>query len=190
MRLTFSISSRQVHEEFGSLNILVNNAGIAQGGGKTMHELSMSDFDRVMAVNVRGMWLVTREVLPIMYAQNYGRIVNTSSQTAYRPCNPGFAHYVTSKGAITAFAKAVSLDISERGPQCDVRINTVAPGVTMTPILENLDKEILDSLVETVPRGVLGSVEEVTPSFVFLASPEARHFVGQCISPNGGEVFL
>jgi len=181
---------KQVHSEFGKIDILVNNAGTPQGGGKPVEELAISDFDRVMAVNVRGTFLCTRAVLPLMYERNYGRIINTSSQTAYRPCNPGFAHYVMSKGAINAFAKAVSLDISARGPECDVKINTVAPGVTLTPILEVLDKETLDYLKSSIPRGVLGAVDEVTPSYVFLASPEAKHMVGQCISPNGGEVFL
>ena len=184
-----------VHDAFGRIDILVNNAGMAAGGGMGIEDMEIAAFDRIMAVNVRGLFLVTRAVLPIMYNQKYGRIINTSSQTAYRPCNPGFAHYVMTKGAINACAKALTLDICAKaastcGEDLDVRINTVAPGVTMTPILQNLDPSVLAPLLETVPRGKFADIDEVVPSYVFLASKESRHMMGQCISPNGGEVFL
>jgi 3-oxoacyl-[acyl-carrier protein] reductase len=173
-----------VMQEFGRIDILVNNAGI---GGVTarIEDLPISAWDDVMAVNLRGVFLCTRAVLPIMYRQNYGKIINTASQLAYRGC-PGMAHYTASKAAIVTFTRALALEIGNR----DVNANCVAPGITRTPILDGTSPELIEAIRASIPKGRLATVDDIVPAYVFLASDEAGHFVGQCLSPNGGDVML
>ena len=168
---------------FGQVDILVNNAGIAPAG--PVHELPVAVWDRVMAVHVRGTFLMTRAVLPQMYARGYGRIINTASQLAYKGA-PGFAAYTAAKGAILSFTRSTALEIGAR----DITINCVAPGATRTPMLEGVPAEVLETIRQAIPRGRLAEVEDIAPSYVFLASAAARHYQGQCLSPNGGDVFL
>ena len=148
------------HAAFGRIDILVNNAGIAAAGA--VHELAAAVWDRVIAVHLRGTFLVTKAVLPEMYARGTGRIINTASQLAYKGA-PGFSAYTAAKGGILSFTRTTALELGARG----ITINCVAPGATLTPILQ-----------------------DIVPSYVFLASDEARHYQGQCLSPNGGDVFL
>jgi 3-oxoacyl-[acyl-carrier protein] reductase len=171
-------------QEFGRLDILVNNAGI---GGVTarIEDLSDDAWDEVMAVNLRGVFLCTRAVLPIMYRQNYGKIINTASQLAYRGC-AGMSHYTASKAAIITFTRSLALEIGAR----NVNANCVAPGITRTPILGGTSPELIEAIKGGIPKGRLGEVQDIVPAYVFLASDEARHFVGQCLSPNGGDVML
>jgi len=128
---------------------------------------------------------MTRRVLPLLYAQDYGRIINTASQLAYKGA-PGFSHYTAAKGAILSFTRSVALEIGERR----VTINCVAPGATQTPMLADVPSAVLEQIRRGIPVGRIANVADIVPSYVFLASDEARHYQGQCISPNGGDVFL
>jgi 3-oxoacyl-[acyl-carrier protein] reductase len=170
-------------EAFGRVDILVNNAGIAPSG--LVHELEAAVWDRVMAVHLRGTFLMTRAVLPQMYARGTGRIINTASQLAYKGA-PGFAAYTAAKGAILSFSRSTALEIGAR----DITINCVAPGATRTPMLEGVPADILEAIRQAIPLGRLAEVADIVPSYVFLATDEARHYQGQCLSPNGGDVFL
>jgi 3-oxoacyl-[acyl-carrier protein] reductase len=169
--------------EFGHIDILVNNAGIAAAA--PVHELDVAVWDRVLAVHLRGTFLMTRAVLPQMYAHGYGRIINTASQLAYKGA-PGFTAYTAAKGAILSFTRSVALEIGAR----DITINCVAPGATRTPILDDVPADVLEEIRKAIPLGRIADVEDISPSFVFLASDAGRHYQGQCISPNGGDVFL
>lgn len=169
--------------EFGHIDILVNNAGIAAAA--PVHELDVVVWDRVLAVHLRGTFLMTRAVLPQMYAHGYGRIINTASQLAYKGA-PGFTAYTAAKGAILSFTRSVALEIGAR----DITINCVAPGATRTPILDDVPADVLEEIRKAIPLGRIAEVEDISPSFVFLASDAGRHYQGQCISPNGGDVFL
>ena len=168
---------------FGRIDILVNNAGIAAAGA--VHELAAAVWDRVIAVHLRGTFLVTRAVLPGMYARGRGRIINTASQLAYKGA-PGFAAYTAAKGGILSFTRTTALEIGAR----DITINCVAPGATLTPILDDVPPAVLEAIRAAIPLGRLAEVADIVPSYVFLASDEARHYQGQCLSPNGGDVFL
>lgn len=168
---------------FGRVDILVNNAGIAIAG--PVHELPVASWDRVIAVHLRGTFLMTRAVLPQMYDRGYGRIINTASQLAYKGA-PGFAAYTAAKGAILSFTRSTALEIGAR----DITINCVAPGATRTPMLDGVPAEVLEAIRQAIPRGRLAEVDDIAPSYVFLASPAASHYQGQCLSPNGGDVFL
>ena len=170
-------------EYMGGIDILVNNAGIA--ATSPVEDIPVATWDRIIGVHLRGTFLMTQQVLPLLYAQNDGKIINTASQLAYIG-SPGLAHYTAAKGAIISFTRSVALEIGER----NVNINCVAPGATMTPILEPLPAELLEAVRQNIPKGRIAEVDEIVPTYMFLASEGARHFQGQCLSPNGGDAFL
>jgi len=174
---------RAVIDEFGRIDILVNNAGIATSS--TVEEMPVSLWDELMAVNLRSVFLCTKRILPIMYRQNYGKIINTASQLAYRG-SPGFAHYCAAKAGIIAFTRSVALEIGSR----NINANCVAPGATETPMLEGISQDTVERIRSAIPRGRLATVHDIAPTYVFLASDESSHYVGQCLSPNGGDVML
>jgi 3-oxoacyl-[acyl-carrier protein] reductase len=168
---------------FGAPDILVNNAGIATAGA--VHELPVEAWDRLIAVHLRGTFLVTRQVLPLMYARGSGRIINTASQLAYKGA-PGFAHYTAAKAGIVAFTRSVALEIGDRG----ININCVAPGATLTPMLADVPPDLLEQIRRAIPLGRLAEVDDIVPTYLFLAGRGGRHYQGQCLSPNGGDQFL
>jgi len=120
-----------------------------------------------------------------MYQRGSGRIINTASQLAYLGA-AGFAHYTAAKGAIVSFTRSLALEAAPRG----IGVNAVAPGATRTRMLENVPEEILEEIRSGIPRGQLADIDDIVPSYVFLASENSRHYIGQVISPNGGDVFL
>jgi len=168
---------------FGHIDILVNNAGIAAAA--PVHEMPVEQWDRVIAVHLRGTFLVTRAMLPQMLARGAGRIINTASQLAYKGA-PGFAHYTAAKGAIISFTRTLALELGSTG----VTANCVAPGATHTPMLADVPDDLMEAIRQSIPLGRLAEVDDIVPSYVFLASEDGRHYQGQCISPNGGDVFL
>jgi len=168
---------------YGRIDILVNNAGIATSS--TVGEMSIAMWDEMMAVNLRSVFLCTRLVLPIMYQQNYGKIINTASQLAYKGA-PGLSHYCAAKAAVITFTRSLSLEIGTR----NVNANCVGPGATLTPLLMTLGEQTIEAIRSAIPKGRIAAVDDIAPAYVFLASDESRHFVGQCLSPNGGDVML
>lgn len=167
----------------GGIDILVNNAGIA--GTNNVEDISIEEWDRMIAVHLRSVFLVTRLVLPRMYRQNSGKIINTASQLAYK-ASPGLSHYVAAKAAIVGFTRCLALEIGAR----NVNANCVAPGATRTPLIADIADDLMASIRRSIPKGRLAEVDDIVPSYVFLASDEARFYQGQCISPNGGDIFL
>jgi 3-oxoacyl-[acyl-carrier protein] reductase len=172
-----------VQRNFGRIDILVNNAGI--GNVARVEAMAPGQWDRMLAVNLRSVFLCTHFVLPIMYRQDYGRIISTASQLAYKG-GAGLAHYCAAKAGIIAFTRSLSHEIGTS----NITANCVAPGATQTRMVEGIDKDLMDSLIASIPKRRLGTIDEIVPAYVFLASDEARHFVGQCLSPNGGDVML
>lgn len=173
----------EVEDALGPIDVLINNAGIATSA--PVHEMSVAMWDELLAVHLRGTFLCTRAVLAGMYERDYGRIVSTASQLAYKGA-PGFAHYTAAKGAIISFTRSLALEIGARG----VTANCVAPGATVTPILADVPADVLEAIRAGIPKGRLAEVEDIVPAYVYLASEAARHVTGQCLSPNGGDVFL
>jgi 3-oxoacyl-[acyl-carrier protein] reductase len=170
-------------QNFGRIDILVNNAGIATAA--LVEEMPASMWDRMLAVNLRSVFLCTHFVLPIMYKQDYGKIISTASQLAYKG-SPGIAHYCAAKAAIIGFTRSLALEIGKR----NVNANCVAPGATETRLLDTISKEMIEAIRAAIPKGRLAKIDDIVPAYVFLASEDARHFVGQCLSPNGGDVML
>ena len=170
-------------QAYGRIDILVNNAGIASAA--TVGDMPVAMWDQMLAVNLRSVFLCTRLVLPIMYEQDYGKIINTASQLAYLG-SPGLSHYCAAKAAIIAFTRSLSREIGTR----NVNANCVGPGATQTPILDGISKEALEAIRASIPKGRLATVDQIAPTYVFLASDESSHYVGQCLSPNGGDIML
>jgi 3-oxoacyl-[acyl-carrier protein] reductase len=170
-------------QNFGRIDILVNNAGIAHAGN--IEDIPVDMWDKMFAVHVRSMFLVTRKVITGMYKQNYGKIINTASQLAYKGA-PGFTHYTATKGAILSLTRSLALEVGER----NISVNAVAPGATHTPILDDVPDELLEAIRQSIPKKRLAEISDIVPTYVFLASDESSHFQGQCLSPNGGDVFL
>lgn len=170
-------------EEFGKCDILVNNAGMASAA--LCENMTAATWDMMLKVNTRGLFLCTRALLPHMYDRNYGKIINTASQLAYLGA-PTFAHYCATKGAILSFTRSIAKEVGKR----NVRVNAVGPGATDTPILSGVDPLVLKFIEGAIPRGRMATPQEISPAYVFLASDENNAFVGQCLSPNGGDMML
>jgi 3-oxoacyl-[acyl-carrier protein] reductase len=168
--------------ELGSIDILVANAGYAKLSPVT--EMTIDEFDRMIAVHLRGTFLCVSQVLPGMIERGSGNIITISSQLAYIGAE-GLAHYTAAKAGILGFTRALSREVIRHG----VRVNCIAPGAISTGILPSTPEEDT-RLAESLPIGRLGRVEDVAPTAVFLASDDSAFYVGQTLSPNGGEVML
>lgn len=173
----------QAIDGLGRIDVLVNNAGIAHAA--PVEDIPVDMWDKVFAVHVRGTFLTCKHTLPHMYERGSGRIINTTSQLAYLGA-AGFAHYTAAKGALVTFTRTLALEAASKG----VGVNAVAPGATKTAMLEDVPEDILEGIRQSIPLGKLAEIDDIVPSYVFLASDGARHYVGQVISPNGGDVFL
>lgn len=158
---------------FGAIHVLVNNAGIGNRQRVRLHDQSPEDWDRVMAVNVRGMFLMQRAVIPHMLRQGGGAIVNMASIGSYRATALS-SPYITSKGAALMMTRAAAVDYAKD----NIRINAVCPGTTNTDILAGSSQEVIDMLVARAPQGELVEPEEVAALVAFLASDEAPHITG------------
>jgi meso-butanediol dehydrogenase/(S,S)-butanediol dehydrogenase/diacetyl reductase len=175
---------------FERIDILHNNAGVVIAG--SVHTIKIEDWDRVFAVNVRGILLVSRSVIPIMQHQGGGAIVNTASISGIVG-EPHLAAYNASKGAVINLTRQMAVDYARDGIRC----NCVCPGWIDTgfndPIFkaDNLDDEGVRKLVElTVPMNRQGSAEEIAPAVAFLASDDASYITGHPLVIDGGQMAL
>jgi 3-oxoacyl-[acyl-carrier protein] reductase len=195
----------EVVEQFGQLDVLVNNAGIAGGaearragerlaqrareaasGTVTtrMHStigISDDEFRRMLETNLFGCFYCTRAALRHMAERGSGAIVNIGSRCGQEGCEM-LPHYSASKGAIHALTRAVARDVAEQG----VRVNAVAPGFVDTPINDFLPREAIDVAVNATPIERMGTPDEIAACALFLASDDGSFMVGQVIGPNGG----
>lgn len=175
-------------EQCGSLDVLVNNAGLyASLAMRPFTEIPLEEWRQVMDVNVASMFLTCRAAVPVMREQGGGTIVNISSGTPFRGV-PFLLHYVTSKGAIVAFTRALAKELGSSG----VRVNCVAPGFTMSQgVLDN--PEVVEKLqaasvsARTIQRDQ--EPEDVVGAVVYLAGPAASFVTGQTIVIDGGQYF-
>ena len=158
---------------FGAIHVLVNNAGIGNASRLKLHEQPIEDWDKVMAVNVRGMFLMQRAIIPHMLRQGGGSIVNMASIGSYRATALS-SPYITSKGAALMMTRAAAVDYATD----NIRVNAVCPGTTNTDILAGSSQEMIDMLVARSPQRALVEPEEVASLVAFLASDEAPHITG------------
>ena len=170
-------------EAFGRIDILVNNAGFVTHAW--VEEMDVSTWDEMIAGHLRGTFLVTRAVLPQMLARGDGRIINITSQIG-QIGRQRFAHYAAAKAGIIGFTKSLAREVADRG----VLVNCIAPGPISTGIVPDVPGGPGIDFIERVPLQRAGSVDEVAPTAVFLASDAATYYVGQTLGPNGGDVML
>ena len=178
--------AKTAHDRYGRIDILVNNAGLFTAilPMKPWTEISVEEWDRVMAVNVRGYLLCARAVFPYMRERGWGRIINMGSGTAFSGV-PGFLHYVTSKGAIMGFTRALAREIGETG----ITVNTVTPGLVSTEgVKKYYSKEMLESRVaaRSIKRQQLP--EDLVGAVMFLSSERAGFITGQILNVDGGQI--
>jgi NAD(P)-dependent dehydrogenase (short-subunit alcohol dehydrogenase family) len=168
---------------FGKVDILVNNAGIFTEA--LLENMSVEEWDRVVNTNLRGTFLCTRALLGQMLERGDGRIINIASQLG-QIGGAAVAHYSASKAGVIGLTKALAREVSSRG----VLVNAIAPGPIETPLLESESDEWRNAKLAELPIGRFGTVDEVTPTAVLLASADGSYYVGQTLGPNGGDVML
>jgi 3-oxoacyl-[acyl-carrier protein] reductase len=168
---------------FGDCTLLVNNAGIVHQA--RFEKLSVSDWDRMIAVHLRGTFLCTHAVIGPMLLEGDGVIVNIASQLG-QIGGIELSHYSAAKAGIIGFTKSLAREMSTRG----VRVNAVAPGPIATDLSMSLSEEWRRAKTAELPLGRFGEPEDVADTVVFLASPAAKIYVGQTLCPNSGDVML
>lgn len=173
----------RVESELGPVDILVNCAGIVD---ETPFEaMTIEGWDRMIAVHLRGTFLMARAVYPGMRERGFGRIINFASQVAYKGM-AGLAHYCAAKAGIIGLTRALALEGARHG----VTVNAIAPGPTDTDILLGMSPEWRARKMAELPIGRFATPAEIAPTAVLLASEDGAFYVGQTLSPNGGDVML
>lgn len=170
-----------VEKKLGTVDVLINNAGIAQQ--KLFTDLSDDDWNRMFDINVKGMFYCCQRAAPAMIRQKRGKIINVSSMWGQvgASCE---VHYSAAKGAVIAFTKALAKELGPSG----IQVNCVAPGVIDTPMNGHLSPDAIESLKEEAPLGTIGAPQDVAESILFLGSPASDFITGQILAPNGGIV--
>jgi NAD(P)-dependent dehydrogenase (short-subunit alcohol dehydrogenase family) len=172
---------RQTIDQFGHLDILVNNAA-EQHPQESIEKISAEQLERTFRTNIFGQFFMTKAAVPRL--KEGATIINTTSVTAYQG-NPILLDYSSTKGAIVAFTRSLALSLIKRG----IRVNGVAPGPIWTPLIPStFPPEKVAKFGQDVPMGRPGQPDEVAACFVFLASDDSSYIAGQILHPNGGEI--
>ncbi|MFP6710891.1 MAG: 3-oxoacyl-ACP reductase family protein [Rhodospirillales bacterium] len=173
-------------KRFGTVDILVNNAAlfgtVALG---PFENIDVEEWDRLMAVNVKGPWLCTKAASPVMRKQGSGKIINIASGTLFKG-SPNLLHYVSSKGAVLAMTRSLSRELGDDG----ICVNTIAPGLTMSENVLNSDQHMQYRDANAASRALkrYQTPEDLIGALVFLASADSDFITGQCLVVDGGSV--
>ncbi|HXK59747.1 MAG TPA: 3-oxoacyl-[acyl-carrier-protein] reductase [Acidobacteriota bacterium] len=170
---------RKVIEEQGRIDILVNNAGITRDN--LLLRMKDEEWRRVLATNLDGAFLMTREVLPAMVKERYGRIINIASVVGEMG-NPGQANYAASKAGLIGFTKALAREVAS----CNITVNAIAPGYIETEMTAKLGEKARQELQNMIPMKRIGNVDDVAFGVCFLASKDAGYITGHVLNINGG----
>ncbi len=180
----------EIVQAWGRVDILVNNAGILRDSqlvsykdGELRGQMSIEDYDAVLGVNLRGVFLCTRLVAPVMIRQAYGRILSTSSVVGLYG-NFGQTNYVAAKAGVIGMTRVWARELG----RYNITANAVAPGFIATDMTQSMPEKILEMMVARVPARRIGQPEEVASAFLFLASEEAAYINGAVLSVDGGMV--
>jgi 3-oxoacyl-[acyl-carrier protein] reductase len=175
----FQNSVKKVTNELGSIDVLVNNAGITKD--KLILRMSEDDWDLVQDVNLKGCFNGIKAVTPVMMKARKGRIINITSVVGLTG-NAGQANYAASKAGIIGLTKSAAKELASR----NISVNAIAPGYIETEMTEGLSESVRSDLLSQIPMGTIGKSEDVAHAALFLASDEAGYITGQVISVNGG----
>ncbi|MGM9451972.1 acetoacetyl-CoA reductase [Legionella bozemanae] len=167
-------------ERYGRIDVLVNNAGITCD--TTLKKMTPLQWQQVIDANLTSVFNITRNVLPSMLDQGYGRIISISSING-RKGQFGQCNYAATKAALFGFTKSLALEVANKG----ITVNTISPGYIETPMLAAIKEEILNAIITYIPVGRLGKPEEVADAVAFLAAPERGFITGANLDINGGQ---
>lgn len=170
---------KAISEQFGDVSILVNNAGITRD--TLLMRMKDDDWDAVISTNLTSVYRMSQAVLRPMMKARAGRIISISSVTAHMG-NPGQTNYAAAKAGMSGFTKSLAHEVGSRG----ITVNCVAPGFIDTDMTRELPEDIRNVLLQRIPLGRLGQVEEVAAAVVYLASPLAAYVSGETLHINGG----
>jgi acetoacetyl-CoA reductase/3-oxoacyl-[acyl-carrier protein] reductase len=169
---------KRVVDQFGRLDVLVNNAGITRD--RSLRKMNDQDWTEVIQTNLNGVFFCTSAAIPVMTSQNYGRIVNISSMNGQVGAF-GQANYSASKGGIIAFTKTAALELAKS----NITVNAIAPGFTMTEMVAKIPDNIQDQIKTRIPLGRFAKPEEIARAVTFLIA-DGDYITGQTIGVNGG----
>lgn len=169
-----------VREAFGPISILVNNAGISNI--VPFLDMTEEQWDRMITINLKGVFHCTQAVIPDMLAAGWGRVVNVSSSSTQSGA-PYMSHYVASKGGVIGMTKSLALEFADKG----ITFNNVPPGFIDTPLLRaTLNEAAIEAQIEGSPMKRIGRPEDIAAACAFLASEDAGYITGHTLSVNGG----
>ncbi len=168
-----------VHAKYGKIDILINNAGITRD--KTLQKLSEEDWDAVIDVNLKGVFLCAQAVVPYMKEAGYGRIVSAASNVGLRG-NFGQTNYSATKAGVIAMAKTWTMELGKYG----ITANALAPGFTLTEMVEKIPAEHLEAIKKQIPLQKSAEPIDIAYGYLYLASDEARFVSGICLTIDGG----
>lgn len=169
----------QVVDRFGKIDILINNAGITRDA--TLVKMSEEDFEKVIQINLNGVYYCTQAVAPRMIAQGSGKIISTSSVSGVYG-NFGQTNYAATKAAIIGMTKTWAKELGRKG----INVNAVAPGFTATPMVEKMPEKVLQQMEGITSLQRLGKPEDIANAYLFLASDEASYITGHVLQVDGG----
>lgn len=172
---------KQTIEKFGSVDILVNNAGITKDN--LLMRMKEDEWDDVININLKGVFLCTKAVTRQMMKQRSGRIINISSIVGVSG-NPGQANYVAAKSGVIGLTKTTAKELSSRG----ITVNAVAPGFITTDMTDKLNEEVKAEMLKQIPLARFGEPKDIANVVVFLASEDSRYMTGQTLHVDGGMV--
>lgn len=170
-------------EGLGQIDILVNNAGIDTTS--LVADMPTAMWDEMMAVNLRSVFLVTRAVLTPMVARKWGRIINIASQLGHKGAAE-MAHYAAAKAGVIGFTRSLAYEVARD----NVTVNAICPGPIDTALFRGIPESWRTRKLAELPIGRAGTVDEIAPTAVLLASDEGAYYVGATMNPNGGDVML
>jgi 3-oxoacyl-[acyl-carrier protein] reductase len=170
---------KQITEQFGDITILVNNAGVTRD--TLLMRMKEDDWDAVLSTNLKSVFRLSQAVLRPMMKARYGRIINISSVVGHSG-NAGQTNYAAAKAGMTGFTKSLAQEVGSRG----ITVNCVAPGFIDTDMTRELAEEQRNRLLQQIPLGRLGQVEDIAAAVAFLASPAAGYISGETLHVNGG----
>jgi 3-oxoacyl-[acyl-carrier protein] reductase len=173
----------RIASESGAIDVLVNNAGITKDA--MIHKMADADWDAVIGVNLKGVFLMTRAVAPRMVEKGSGSIISIASIVGLDG-NIGQSNYAASKGGIVAMTKGWAREFARKGAK--VRANAVSPGYTRTPMIESVPEKVLEPIIARTPLGRLAEIQDIANAVLFLAGDESAFITGQVLRVDGGLV--
>lgn len=174
-------AAKKANLEFGSIDVLINNAGITKDN--FLLNISEEDWDAVIDVNLKGSFLCCQSFFPFMKEKKYGKIVNIISASWMG--NPGQCNYAASKGGLVSLTRTLALECA----RYNVNVNGVSPGLVNTTLVQSIPEDIKNKLIDMRPLKRMGTPEEIANAVIFLASDEAAYITGQILNVDGGKNF-